>query len=398
MKILFITSIIPYPPIRGDKLRIYNIIRNLKSSNEVKVISIVKNNDEEKYAIDLRNSGYNLSTVSISRKRGIFNLLRSLWTFEPFQVSFHYSKKMHRLINNETKSNNYDLVYFHLFTTAQYVKSIDSPNSIKVLDITDATALYLTRFIEFIKNPLRKLFFLLELNLIKKYEQISSSFDVNYVCSNVDLRYYHSKNINGNFRLFTNGIDQNTFKKEPISIIRYRIIFVGNLPYFPNRDAVLYFAKEVFPKVLKIYPSATFYIVGSNPPEDIKKLESPNIFITGYVEDIKHEYLISEVNVAPIRFGAGIQNKIIEALALGVPTVSSKMSVESFDDEIKKYIFTAETPDEFVKQISNVFSDSFIRNKTMRECSEIIKSKLTWEKVVGDEEVYLKNLFINKTK
>ena len=392
MKILFVTSVVPYPPIRGDKLRIFNIIKNINLHNDVKVISIVKSKREAQYAEEFRKLGYDLSTISLRRIKGFINLLRSLWTLEPFQVSFHFSKNLHELLRKETTSKYYDIIYFHLFTVAQYYKSINSKKSLKILDITDATPLYLKRFIEFIKNPFRKLFFKIELKLINKYEKTFSLFDVNYVCSKIDLEYYISKKIIGHFKLFTNGFDSQYFINESVAFDRYRILFVGNLPYFPNKDAVLFFAKEIFPLIQERYPSSTFYIVGSNPPDEIKTLESKYIKVTGYVDDIKHEYLISEVNVAPIRFGAGIQNKIIEALALGVPTVSSKMSVESFDDEIKKFIFTAETPDEYVSAICKIFSDMSIRNIKMRECSELIKLKMTWERIVKEEDAYLKGL------
>lgn len=397
MKILFITSIIPYPPVRGDKLRIYNIIKQFKRSNELKIVSFVKNADEMKNAQDFKNLGYDIITVNLPRIKGKLNLLRSLLNGDPLQVSFHHSNLMHKIISDETSRIEYDVVYFHLFTVAQYYISVKNPHSIRVFDITDATALYLGRYLEILRNPLKKLYFSFELSRIKKYEHISKNFHVNYVCSLVDLSYLKSRIPQINLRHFTNGVDPDYFQIQEYFFKKHRIIFVGSLPYYPNTDAALFFAREVFPKIKVRYSDAEFYIVGSDPPDEIRSLASDCIFVTGFVEDIKKEYLLSEVNVAPIRFGAGIQNKIIEALSLGIPTVSSKLSVQSFDDEIKKFIFTAETADEFAEMVIKIFNDSSIREKMMKQCAKLIREKMTWEKLVSEEIMHLQeSVALNK--
>ncbi|NMB81914.1 MAG: glycosyltransferase [Ignavibacteria bacterium] len=398
MRILFVSSIIPYPPVRGDKLRIYNIIKQFNRYHELKIISFVKNEEEKRNAKNFKKAGYNLTTVNLPRITGIFNLFRMVINKDPLQVSFHYSKKMASIIQQETRQNNYDIVYFHLFTVAQYCRSVKNPYSIKVFDMTDATALYLQRYLEIIRNPIKKFFVKFELARIRLYEHIIKIFDVTYVCSMVDLNYLRTRIPLINIRHFTNGVDTDYFQVEKQTYKKHRIIFVGSLPYYPNTDAVLFFAKEVFPKIKISFPDAEFYIIGSNPPEEVKSLASESIFVTGFVEDIKKEYLVSEVNVAPIRFGAGIQNKIIESLSLGIPTVSSKLAVESFDEEIKKFIFTAETADEYANMVSKIFNNSSIRDSMMIECIRLIKEKMTWEKLVNTENIYLESLVEERKK
>lgn len=397
MKILFVTSVVPYPPHRGDKLRIFNVIKHLALNNQVKVVSFVKDSEEEENAETFKKLGYNITTLQLNRRKGLLNLFRTLWTWEPFQVSFHYSAKMHQLIKGETSNNDYDIVYFHLFTVAQYYVSVKSSSTLKVYDITDASALYLKRYIEFITHPLKKMYFAFELNRLTHYEKIDRFFDLCMVCSKTDLDYLCSHNLNSNLKLFTNGFDAESFIPENLEPQKHRIIFAGSMPYFPNKDAALFFAKEVFPLVKEKFQDAVFYIVGQNPPEEILALASESIVVTGFVTDIKKEYLLSEINVAPIRFGAGIQNKIIESLALGIPTIASKISVSSFDENIRKYIFTAETAPQYADAVIKIFENPSIKNDLMKECIKTIRENMTWEKIVGEAELEF-NLLINKKR
>ncbi len=162
------------------------------------------------------------------------------------------------------------------------------------------------------------------------------------------------------------------------------------MPYYANYDAAIYFSKEIFPLILKKEPEAEFYIVGQKPPLKIKKLSSKNIFITGFVKDIKEEYLKSAVNVAPMRFGAGTLNKVIESIALGIPVVATELAVLGLPEELNKYIFIAKNSEEFAEKIIYIFNNSSIRDDLMEEGKKVIRDLLSWDKIVKDFEIYLK--------
>jgi len=155
------------------------------------------------------------------------------------------------------------------------------------------------------------------------------------------------------------------FKPERLEYDINRIIFTGNMPYYANYDAVIYFAKEIFPLVLMEIPDAKFYIVGQNPPMRVRSLASQNIIVTGFVQDIITEYLKSTVNVAPMRFGAGTLNKIIESLVLGVPVIATPIAIEGFPSEIKKIINVASGSKEFAKQVIRFLQTPELRQQFM---------------------------------
>jgi len=395
LKILIITPRVPYPPFRGDKLKIYNISRLLKENNEVSIVTFLSGRKEIGYIEELKKSGITVEYVRLPLIKSAFNLFRALIPAQPFQVAYYNSRLMKEKISGMTSREKFDAAYFHLIRSAQYADSIRNPETLKVIDFTDAVSLYLSRYIDVLKNGIKKALIKLELRKIVKYEDTVKNFDTLFVCSDADKEFLNERNVHSNIKLLYNGIDVDAFRYEKKETEKNRIIFTGNMPYFANKDAVLYFAKDVFPGVVKSVPDAKFYIVGQNPPSAIKKLHSGNIIVTGFVPDIKTEYLKSEVNVAPIRFGAGTLNKIIEALALGVPTVATSLSIEGFPEELKKYVFTADTAEEFAKQIVYILNNPGIRSGLMAEASEKVRETLSWKRIVGDFELYLKSRIKN---
>lgn len=399
MKILIITPRIPYPPFRGDKLKIFNISKNLLKKNEVKVLTFINKKSDLNDVNELKKIGIDIEVIKLPIIQSYLTTAKSLFTLNPLQVAYYYSRKMHSRIEDITSKEKFDVIYFHLISSAQYLKSVKNKSALKVIDFTDAVSLYLSRFVKVVKNPITKLVFYYEYKTISRYEKIAQNFDTLFICSHNDKKILLEKKAHHNIQIMLNGFDPETFKKEKIEPEEGRIIFSGNMPYFPNRDAVLYFINEVFPIVLKKKPNAKFYVVGQQPPKEILALQSENIIVTGFVQDIRKEYLLSQINVAPIRFGAGTLNKIIESLALGIPTVATSLSIQGFPEEIKKYIFTADAPEAFANEIIKIFDDPSIRNEVMREASEKVFNLLSWENIVEDFEKYLKErIQINKQK
>jgi sugar transferase (PEP-CTERM/EpsH1 system associated) len=389
MKILLVTPRVPFPPYRGDRLKVFNLARSLKKRNEVKIVAFLLDPSEEEHVRELQKYGLEIETVRLSRVHSLFNLNQSLYTSNPLQVSYYSSRRMSETIAGLTSTHEFDVVYFHLFITAQYHQAVSGNNALKVLDFTDSASLYLARYLHFLKNPLKRLYFRFDLAKVTKYEHVARHFDTLFVCSDVDRRHLQKRNVHENIQLFMNGFDSETFKCDGAQPEKSRIVFTGNMPYFPNRDGVLYFVKEIFPLVLRKIPEATFYVVGQNPSQEIRALHSNRIVVTGFVPDIRKEYLKSAVNIAPIRFGSGTLNKVIEALALGVPTVATSLSIMGLPDKLKRYIFTADTPDQFAQKVVDVMTNRDAHAKLMQDAVGVVNSLLSWDAVVKGFEDYL---------
>lgn len=397
MKILIITPRIPYPPYRGDKLKIYNISKVLVKNNDVHLFTFYRNQNDFKDIDALKKLGLKLITVKLSIIDSIINLFRAFFKKIPFQVAWYYSRKAEQKINALLKDGNYDLVYYHLIRTAQYLPNYKAnTKQLNVIDLTDAVSLYLSRMFEKEKNFIKKIFIKSELNRVTEYEKIIENFDMIFICSEKDKKFLLEKNITKEINILPNGLDISYFSSECGEFDRNRIIFTGNMPYYANSDAVIYFIKEIFPFILKKNSLAKFYIVGQKPPLKIKKLASENVIVTGFVEDIKSEYLKSAVNVAPMRFGAGTLNKIIESLALGVPIVASSIAVGGLPKELSKYILVADNPAEFAEKVLYVLDNKEVRETVMNEAKNVVRNFLSWEVIVGNFEKTVKNKLAEK--
>ena len=388
MKILIITTKVPYPPHRGDKLKIYNIARLLSKSNKVKIITFYRNNYELEELKMAKEKGFDIEGIELPFYKSVINLQKILHTNLPFQVAAFYSKKMFERIKKLTRDEHFDVAYFHLLVTAQYFDAVNN-KTLKVIDFTDAISLYLSRYLELINNFFKKIIYKIELKRTLQYETIANNFNTLFVCSNADKQFLLKRNINTNIKLLLNGVDIESFNYIQTEPDPNRIIFVGNMEYFPNIDAVLYFSKEILPIVLRKNPLVKFFIIGKGISKEIIALQNNNTIVKGFVEDLRKEYLISKVNVAPLRLGAGFPNKIIESLILGVPTVASNISVEGLPDELKEFVLTANDPEQFAEKILFLLEDNRLKLKLVNEGIEKIKQNLSWENIVNCFEDYL---------
>lgn len=389
MRILVITPRVPYPPYRGDKLRLFHNSKTLAKRHKVDIVAFNQGRNDINNSLELKKFGINIKTVSLPFWESFLKVIKNIFSGIPFQIAYYSSKKMQKELLEIVKENEYDIIYFHLIRSAQYFDAVKNSKALKIIDCTDAISLYLKRFSEITKNPIKKYALKLELSRIEQYEYNLNKFDTLFICSEKDKEYLEKKKIHSNIQLLSNGFDAELFKKDGTLFEKGRIIFTGNMPYFPNQDAASYFAKEIFPAVLEKYPLSKFLIVGQKPPLSIRKLVTKNIIVTGFVKDINKEYNLSEINIAPIRFGAGTPNKVIEAIALGIPTIATSLSIAGLPEKLKKYILIADDPKSFVEKISYIFENPEIRNNMMKEAQEVIIDLLSMDKIIVEFESYL---------
>ena len=392
MKILIITPRIPYPPYRGDKLKIYNISRILAQNNDVTILTFQRNSKQYSEINSLRKIGVKVEVVKLTILESLVRSFLNIFSSLPFQVAWYQSSRMKKKIAQLTVVEKYDVEYYHLVRSAQYLQEKTSGHSVlRILDFTDAVSLYLARLATAERNYIKKILINIERNRIKKHEYIAEKFHTLFICSPVDKKFLEDTGLNVNINILNNGIDTSYFNSKQTEYEKNRIIFTGNMPYYANYDAAIHFCNDIFPIILSRNSNAKFYIVGQYPPRRIKNLGNNNTVVTGFVENIKEEYLKSAVNIAPMRFGAGTLNKVIESIALGVPVVASPIAVQGLPEVLKEYILISDNPAGFAENILRVLSDPTSYREKMKEGQKIITEILSWEKIVGDFEGYLRS-------
>jgi sugar transferase (PEP-CTERM/EpsH1 system associated) len=388
MNILFLTSRFPYPPHRGDKLKIYNLLKRLSRKHTITLLSFVSGRRDLSYVGEIEKLGVRVETVVLPKWRSLMNSLLALPGSEPLQVRYYTSRRMRARLRALLEERRYDLVHIHLIRMAQYGRSGEPP--VRILDLTDAGSLYLERFYRTTRNPVKKYLLGIELGRLRRYESVIGEFSASLVCSAVDREVLADRADGATIAVLPNGIDLSYFTPDPAR--RYdprRIIYTGNLSYFPNSDGVIFFVREVFPLIRKVNPGVTLYIVGKDPPGSVRGLASTDIVVTGFVEDIRGEYLRSSLAVAPIRFGAGTLNKVLEPMALGIPVVATSVGAEGLSLEPGRHLLVADTAPEFASCVNRLLADERLRSELAENAMRVVRARYDWDMVTDSlDEIY----------
>lgn len=319
MKILLLTSRFPYPLEKGDKLRAFYQIKYLSQYFEIVLCAINPCLPTTKQLKALQPFCKQIYVLKQSKFNGFLNIALAVVKNMPFQVAFFYSKKNYNRIQQIIALEKPDAIYCQLIRTAEYVKHIQ--NIPKTIDYMDAMSIGLKRRFE---NAIwwQKFALKIEYLRVKNYEtNIFNFFENKLIISEQDRQFIHHAK-NQEINVIPNGIDTNFFK--PINCKKtHQILFVGNMQYFPNIQAVLFLVNKVLPIVYQYLPNVKVLIAGASPTSEIIKLNSEKVSVTGFVPDIRTCYATSELFVAPMQLGSGLQNKLLEAMAMGIPCITS---------------------------------------------------------------------------
>jgi sugar transferase (PEP-CTERM/EpsH1 system associated) len=385
MRILLLTPRLPYPPYRGDKLKIFNLIKRLSKRHSIHLVSFVQSKNDLACLPYLRPYCKAIDVVPLSHWRSLLQCLTGLFSDLPLQVHYFKSGRMKRLIDELCRKNHYDIVHTHLIRMAPYTMSLQ--HQVKVLDLTDAVSLYLERFLSQETSLLKKLLLKIELDRVARYENVLEKFDACFVCSEPDKKHLQKAAAHAEIKILPNGVDLEYFScNSRVAYDPTRIIFTGNLTYYPNVDGIFYFINDILPLIKKEFPAVKFYIVGQAPPAKVRALASENVIVTGFVEDIKLYYLQSAVAISPIRFGAGTLNKILEPLTLGVPVVATTMGIDGLDSTVRRNILVAEHPRAFAKELIRVIKDPDLRERLGSEGMAAVRQLYDWDTIVNSLE------------
>jgi glycosyltransferase involved in cell wall biosynthesis len=229
-----------------------------------------------------------------------------------------------------------------------------------------------------------------------KYEKyILSQFNLNLVCSNEDLKFLEEKHHINTIRLLPNGVDTDKFKPMAHDYSHaHTLLFTGNMDYDPNVDAVLYFANEVFPKIKQDFPDVKFVIAGQRPIDKVKALDNQkDIQVTGFIPELSEMYNTASVVVAPLRFGAGTQNKVLEAMAMGIPVVCSHIGFEGLGIQDGEGAFMRTDATSFANQVTALLKDASLRQSVGEKGVKVIQKSFSWDTVASTLEQYLSKQF-----
>lgn len=393
MKLLFHANRFPYPPYRGDKLKIYNLAKQLSKHHELHLLTFLEDETDLQYMDALKDVFTAVYLVPLSKKKVYWNSLKSVFSNTPIQVGYFESDEMAQKIKELIAVQQYDAVHIQHIRLAQYWQHLKEVP--RILDLPDAFSLYWKRRIENASGP-SKLFAQMEYKRLKEYERILAQFPLALVCSQEDKKYLEVEQGLDNIALLHNGVDTETFHNNPdVYPDNHTLLFTGNMDYAPNVDGVVYFVHEVFPLIVKQIPEARFIIAGQRPVEKVKALANDRISVTGFIPDLVDMYRAATMLVSPLRFGAGTQNKVLEAMSMGLAVVSMEVGFEGLGIQQGEGVFKEMDPQEFANRCVYLMQHPEERIACGKRGKTVIMERYAWHTIAQQLEQYFNQVIQN---
>lgn len=363
---------------KGDKLRAFHFIRLLSEEHDVHLFAL---SDRKVSDTDYKAVAEYCDKIEVVHFSGwsIFKgLVASLFRGLPFQVGYFWNRKAARGISAMIKQEEPDLIFCQLVRVAEYVKDIPVR---KVIDYQDALSLNMRRRAA-VSKGIKKLVFAREARLLSLYENsVFNKFDYRIIISEPDKEALTHPD-KGEIVVIPNGVDHDFFIPDESAEKRYDVVFTGNMSYAPNVEGAIWLAKEIFPLVKKSMPHLTLLLAGASPVSSVKALESDDITVTGWIPDIRDAYRQSKVFIAPMLTGSGLQNKLLEAMAMKLPCITTNLANASLMAENNREIIVADSADEIAAAIVKLLKDKQFAEEIAVSAYRMVRSKFCWNSVI----------------
>jgi len=390
MKILQITTRLPYPPTDGGKIATYNIIKYLALRGHS--ITLICFNSENKNYPELEKY-CRLIIIEKNLETTYPGLFLNLFSNIPYSILKYYSPIAKKIIYNLLKKNKYDIVHLDHLHTTYYGNFIKKEYNLPiVLREHNIENIIMKRFYKNQKNIFIKFYAYLQWKKLYKYEgKICEIFNRCLMITKNDEEVMKKMNSNIMTSVIPAGVDISYFY--PINIEEeYSLISVASMDWLPNVEAIEWFYKEILPLIEKKVQKVKLYIVGINPPNKIKSFANNNVIVTGFVKDVRKYIAKGQVFIVPLKIGSGMRIKILNALAMGKAVVSTSIGCEGIDVVDGKNIYIADKKKEFAKKVIFLLNNKNERDRIGKEGLKLVKEKYQWEKIAEDTETEFKKI------
>ena len=263
----------------------------------------------------------------------------------------------------------------------------------KIIDFTDVDSDKWLQYAEHVKSPL-SIIYRLESKKLKKYEiSLAPLYDCCTVISEAEERLFRSYSKRFVLCTVPNGVDLEYFQAKMKVPAEPTLIFMGVMDYYANVDGVLYFHDQILPHIRRVIPKVKFIILGGNPTRAIRRLgRSKNVSITGYVQDVRSFLSQATACVVPLRIARGVQNKVLEAMAIGLPVVATSRAVEGIDAHPGKNIIVADDPMEFAAKTVELLSDDQLQRRISQNARQLVEDKYKWNNCLQKLDLILETI------
>jgi sugar transferase (PEP-CTERM/EpsH1 system associated) len=384
MRILNITNIIPHPPLTGAPLRTYNLLRRLAKDHDIYIAGFSDSGVQKEEAARLFEFCRGSLVVEGQPKKAshlFWNLMKWPSRRGPLELRLSFSDELAKGIRRLIAEVDFDIIQIEHGNMGLYLEAFPAHLRKRVAWILhDIDFDKFKRIAQIERRVDRKLRSWTYATTMKWWQpRFAQKFGLCLTMSEIDKRLLVTRNTRLRVEVSPSGVDTDLYQPLPEESETPAILFIGHMGYPPNIDAVRYFHKDILPLIRQRVADAEFWIVGLNPGEAIKKLAGDGVFVRGNVSNVEPYYRRSRVCVVPLRAGSGVRMKILEAMALGRPVVSTSLGAEGLDVVEGKHIVIADDSIGFAERTVDLLSDQTLRTRMTREAREHVVASYDWD-------------------
>ncbi|MFZ3166124.1 MAG: glycosyltransferase family 4 protein [Candidatus Methanoperedens sp.] len=391
MNILIISMSFPYPPKSGGKARVYNLIKQISKYHEITLISFISS-DEKPYIPELLK--YCKIVETIPFENNFFSklvrwgrIVYNLFTTTPIEIAAKESQMMADKVYEIIKNHDFDIIQAEWIQMAHYVpfEYLNKKQFRGKLVLVEHDVSFVPWYRRYLieKKPMKFIIYN-EYKKMKKYEYENLlKFDEIITMSEIDMNRLLELDETLHVNVVPNGVDTEKISFKLGNRGSNSLLFMGWMKHYPNGDAMRFFIKEIFPKILLKNQNVKLYIVGMFLPDDInKKIKyQDNIIYCGYIEDILSILHKCTVFISPLRIGGGTRLKILEAMAAGIPVISTSIGAEGIDIEDGENIVIADSTEIFANKTLELLNDNKLQVKIAVNAHEFVEKKYRWNEI-----------------
>ncbi len=393
MKILMISSYLPFPLHSGGHIRLFNLIKNLSESHEITLICEKRDFQKENDIKEVEKICKKVITVERRKQWTAKNILKTGFSKDPFLVVGHTNDELKLAIKDELVRENYDIIHVETFYVYQNLPKVSIP--VVVVEHNIEYLVY-KRYAKLASPLLRPLFNLDVLKLKRAEEKVWRKADKLVAVSNVERKLMKRAEVS----IVPNGVntDRFSFRSFQQVISPKRVLFIGDFKWMQNRDALEFILKEVWPNIIGKLEAVSkntdlkLWIVGKNIPENLKSLaKAKNIILDENNKDetpliFKKSYIL----LAPLRVAGGTSYKILEAMSSGVAVVTTNLGIEGLEAKNQTHVLSGETPLDIADLTCNLLLDHSLYKRITLNARKFVEEKYDWKKVAQKlDEVYM---------
>lgn len=377
----------PFPLDKGDRLTIFHLLEFFARRHLVSLVCFLEEGQDPAWAEKVAPFCARVEMVPLRKSRAYFNCATGLWGRTPLQIHYYRDAAMRAAVGRVIDDLQPDLLYAHTIRMGQYIEPYRTYPRVLAMQI--AMTLNYQRLAEHADNWASKLFFTTEYRKVRAFEaEYARQFDRVLLISQHDLDAIEQKRPLDNVFFSPHGVDFDYFApdesvaKEPDSLI-----LTGNMNYAPNVDAVTYFCAEILPLVRQQVPAVKVNIVGADPaPKVLALAQEPGVQVTGRVPDLRPYMNRAQVALAPLRIGAGLQNKVLEGMAMGLPMVITSVANEGIQAKAPDHLLIGDTAEAFAACVVTLLQDADQRRRLGAAARTFIQQQWSWDKHFSDLE------------